>query len=175
MQTIPLRTAPQPWYTQRWPWLLMLGPALVVVAGVITGVVAYQRQDAMVVDDYYKRGKTINMDLRRDRVASAMRLALSASYDPTGATLRGNLSSFGKAYRAPFSIALAHATQPQKDIALSITPDQNGNFSVPLAKLEAGRWQVVVEAAGREWRLASQWRWPLQPAVSIEADKELAR
>ncbi len=145
------------------------------MAGVITGVLAYQRQDAMVVDDYYKRGKTINMDLRRDRVASAMRLALEARYDPAARVVRGNLSSFGKGYRAPFRIALAHATQPEKDIALAVTPDQNGNFSAPLAHLEAGRWQVVVESGGREWRLATQWRWPLQGAIALHADREPGR
>ena len=164
-------TPPEPWYTQRWPWLLMLGPAIVVIAAVITGVLAWQRQDAMVVDDYYKRGKTINLDLRRDQVASAMQLAFSVAYDPQARVMRGTLSSFGKAYRAPFSIALAHATQPEKDIELAVTPNADGRFEVPLARLEAGRWSMVVESGGREWRLVSQWRWPVQQSIAIDADK----
>lgn len=67
-----------PWYAQRWPWLLMLGPALVVVVSSYTIYLAYSRQDAMVVDDYYKQGKAINQDLRRDRAASAMQMAFEA-------------------------------------------------------------------------------------------------
>ena len=31
-----LRGDKQPWYKERWPWILMAGPAIVVVAGVTT-------------------------------------------------------------------------------------------------------------------------------------------
>jgi hypothetical protein len=62
----------KPWYAQRWPWLLMLGPVLVILAGSYTCWLAFSRQDALVVDDYYKQGRAINQDLRRDRVATAM-------------------------------------------------------------------------------------------------------
>ena len=67
-----------PWWRQRWPWLLMAGPAIVIVAGVYTGYLAFTRQDALVVGDYYKQGKAINQDLRRDRAATALGLALHA-------------------------------------------------------------------------------------------------
>ena len=168
MQSVSIPTTP--WYTHRWPWLLMLGPAVVVVAGILTGIVAYQKQDAMVVDDYYKRGKTINLDLRRDRVATSMKLAFAGKLEGNRKVLRGTLTSFGKAYRAPFRIGMSHATIPAKDFSLIVTPDAQGDFAVPMTGLEQGRWQVVIEAAGREWRLTSEWRWPLQPALAIEAD-----
>jgi uncharacterized protein len=166
--------APQPWYSQRWPWLLMLGPALVVVAGVITGWLAYTRQDAMVVDDYYKRGKTINMDLRRDRAASVLKMSFQASYDPAAGKLEGQVSSFGRPYATPVRILMVHSTQPGKDLALDASPDAAGRFSVALPLLEKARWSVTVEGPQREWRLASQWMWPAQAAVAIDADQVAA-
>lgn len=165
-----LRTTP-PWYAQRWPWLLMLGPALVVVAGIITGWLAFTRQDAMVVDDYYKRGKTINLDLRRDRVASAMRLSFEAQYDAAAGMLRGQVRGFGQPFTAPIRIGMAHSTQPAKDLNLQAQPDADGRFSVALPMLERARWSVTVEGAARDWRLASEWRWPAQPALAIDADE----
>ena len=45
----------KPWYLHRWPWRLMMGPFLVVIAATYTGWIAFTRQDAMVVDDYYKQ------------------------------------------------------------------------------------------------------------------------
>ena len=168
-----LRTS-APWYRQRWPWLLMLGPAVVLVAGVITGYLAYTRQDAMVVDDYYKRGKAINQDLRRDRVASAQRLSVALRYDAGAGAMRGELTSLGRPVTAPFRIALAHATLPAKDIALVAYPDAKGSFSVPLPQLEAGRWQVNVEGGKGDWRLATEWRFPAQQAVTIDADPAIA-
>lgn len=163
-----------PWYAQRWPWLLMLGPALVVVAGSYTIYLAYSRQDAMVVDDYYKQGKAINQDLRRDRAASAMQMAFEARYDAAAGQLRGRVTSFGKPLALPLRIGMAHSTQPEKDLALLVQPDADGQFSITLAPLERARWGVTVEGAGREWRLAADWRWPAQQSVAITADKAAA-
>ena len=39
-----------PWYRHRWPWLLMSGPAIVVVAGIATTVIAVRTNDPMVAN-----------------------------------------------------------------------------------------------------------------------------
>ncbi len=160
----------RPWYAQRWPWLLMLGPALVVVAGSYTGYLAFTRQDALVVDDYYMQGKAINQDLRRDRAASALKMRFEANYDAATGVLAGRVDSFGRPFTAPLHLYLAHATQPAKDIARDLRPDAQGRFSVALPDLGRARWQVLVEGQQREWRLAAVWHWPLQSAVAIDAD-----
>jgi hypothetical protein len=165
-----LGNAPQrPWYAQRWPWLLMIGPAAVVVAGAFTTWLAIRTPDALVVGDYYKQGKAINQDLRRDRAATALGLSLRARFD--GAKLEGTLSSHGSAVAAPFRIMLAHPTQPQKDRTLLVVPDGEGRFAVPLPDLEHTRWQVVVEGARREWRLEHSWDWPRHAQLGIDADQ----
>ena len=46
-----------PWYKQRWPWILMSGPAIVVVAGFITLGLAIHTSDSLVDDDYYKKAQ----------------------------------------------------------------------------------------------------------------------
>lgn len=162
-------TAPSPWYWHRWPWFLILGPFLIVVAGVITGVLAWQRQDAMVVDDYYKRGKTINLDLRRDAAAVVRRLAIDWAYDAGAGQLRGQLTSGTEPVRAPFRIHLAHSTLPEQDVALDVFPDGQGKFSVALPALAQARWQVTVEGGQREWRLRTRWLYPSEAALSIRA------
>jgi len=170
MQAAYKNPATKPWYKHRWPWFIMLGPAAVMIATAITVWLAVQQPDAMVVDDYYKQGKAINQDLRRDRVASAMQLALDARFDAQLGNLSGRLSSFGRPMLAPFRIHLAHPTQPHKDLALDALPDDYGNFSVQVAGLEPTHWQVLVEGEGREWRLARSWSPGKQPALQIVAD-----
>jgi len=160
-----------PWYAQRWPWLLMMGPAFVIAGGSVAGYLAYTRPDAMVVDDYYKQGKAINQDLRRDRAASAMQLAIDLHYDTAAGMLRGQVSSFGRPLTQPLHLGLVHSTQPGKDIALLAQPDAAGRFAIALPALERARWGVTVEGAEREWRLAADWRWPAQAGVAIHADQ----
>jgi hypothetical protein len=146
-------TSSSPWYTHRWPWLLMLGPATVLAGGGYVAWLAAGHPDALVVDDYYKQGKAINQDLRRDRAATKLGLALHAQYDPLGGTLSGRLA--GQA--APFTIYLAHPTLPQRDLRVFVKPAADGSFSVALPALERTHWQVVVEGALRDWRLAKGW------------------
>lgn len=169
------RIAPvKPWYAQPWPWLLMLGPATVIVAGIHTTWLAFTMQDAMVVDDYYKQGKAINQDLRRDRAASARGLAFNGRYDPAGGKLDGTIQSFGAPMTGKIRVYLAHATQPEKDMKFDLQTNQRGEFSIPLPMLERARWQVMIEGEQRDWRLNGTWQWPQQQTVAIKADLQPA-
>ena len=160
----------KPWYRQRWPWLLMIGPAWVVVGAFIMIWLASRTPDALVVDDYYKRGKAINQDLSRDRAAADKRLQIDARYDPASERLEGVLTTAGAPMAAPIEIQLVHSTQPSKDLVLAARTDMQGRFAVPLPMLERARWQVIVEGEGRTWRLAGQWRWPDVQEVTLVAD-----
>jgi hypothetical protein len=60
-----------PWYRQLWPWLLISGPATVLVAGAITMWIAFSTSDGLVADDYYKQGLAINKRLAREDAARA--------------------------------------------------------------------------------------------------------
>jgi hypothetical protein len=172
MPTLQQKAALEPWYRHRWPWFIMLGPVAVMLATAVTVLLALRQPEAMVVDDYYKQGKAINQDLRRDRMASALRLHLQAGYDPAG-RLSGRLESFGRPMLAPFRIRLAHPTQPGKDLVLDAFPDSEGSFAVRLPALEMTHWQVVVEDEGGQWRLARSWSPARDAALAIAADPPL--
>ena len=162
------QTKVTPWWKQRWPWLLMAGPAIVIVAGAYTGYLAVTRQDALVVGDYYQQGKAINQDLRRDRVASSLGLSLSIGYDATQGLLAGQLH--GNSNAKQLFLRLSHATLPDKDIQVVVQPDAFGRFQINLPMLERSRWVVLVEGEQRDWRLAGAWSWPAQRSVTLRAD-----
>ncbi len=75
-----------PWYRHRWPWFLMLGPAIVIVAGFYTLWLAIVSNDGLVADDYYKRGLGINRVLERTQRATV--LGLHARVDLDDAEVR---------------------------------------------------------------------------------------
>jgi hypothetical protein len=162
---------PPPWYVQRWPWLLIMGPLLVVIACAYTGWLAFSREDAMVVDDYYTEGQAINQDLRRDRAATALGLTFDMRYDAAAGRLSGALMSFGSPIAGNIRIHLAHPTQPEKDLQFLVRPDAQGRFSIALPMLEMTRWQVQVESEQSDWRLLEVWKWPHMPAIFIKADQ----
>lgn len=159
----------RPWYAHRWPWLLMLGPAAVVVAGIHTTWLAFSKQDALVVDDYYKQGKAINQDLRRDRVAASLKLEMAMRYDAAAGKLLGSISSLGQPLTGKMIVTLAHSTQPGKDIRLEVQPDAQGRFEADLPMLEIAHWQVQVESERRDWRLHQRWAWPQDNSIELSA------
>lgn len=52
-----------PWWKHGYVWLLIAGPAAVIVAGVATAVIAVRSPDPVVAEDYYRRGIEINKTL----------------------------------------------------------------------------------------------------------------
>ncbi len=173
MHTLSMEPTPaQPWYRHRWPWLLMLGPAVVLVAGFITMWISFTGADALVVDDYYKQGKAINQDLRRDRVAAELGLTAGLRYDAAAGRLAGRVS--GLAQTVPLTLLLVHPTVPAKDLRLSVLPDGDGEFELPLAMLERARWQVQIEDGQRQWRLHGQWQWPQEKTMDIRPQQQNA-
>lgn len=160
----------KPWYAHRWPWLLMAGPAAVVLAGIYTIWLAFSRPDALVVDDYYKQGKAINQDLRRDHAAAALGLSFSLRYDAAAGRLNGRMLGREQPVAGSLRLRLIHPTRPDLDVGFIVQADQNGAFSATLPLLERARWQVQVESETRSWRLHGPWKWPEQRSIEIIAE-----
>lgn len=56
-----------PWWTYGHVWLIIAGPALVVVAALFTAWLAIRTPDPVVEEDYYRRGLEINRMLAKDK------------------------------------------------------------------------------------------------------------
>jgi hypothetical protein len=144
--------SPVPWYRQLWPWLLMLMPATALVGGVITFWLAATTNNSLVVDDYYREGRAINMQLARDRAAQSLGLAATLSRTPGGAELR--LTGAAGAALPPFvTVHVLHATRSELDRTLTLAAAGGGLYrSLQELPLD-GRWNVMIEDPDRTWRL----------------------
>ena len=146
---------PNPWYRQPWPWLLMAGPAIVVVAGFITLALAIQSSDGLVADDYYKQGKAINMTITRDAQARALgyRAQLELSAEGRVALKFDDAAPKAKLLK----LTLHHPTRAgfDREILLSRNPDNI--YTAAMAPIDASRWSMTLEDESRTWRLTGDW------------------
>lgn len=55
------------WWKHGHVWLVISGPAVVVVASLATGWIAMRHQDPVLETDYYRRGMEINKTLAAHR------------------------------------------------------------------------------------------------------------
>lgn len=56
-----------PWWKYGHVWLVLSGPAIVVVAGLVTAWIAIRSPDPVLAEDYYRRGIEINKTLARNK------------------------------------------------------------------------------------------------------------
>ena len=141
----------RPWYREPWPWILMSGPAAVIVAGAFTVWIAVATSDGLVADDYYKRGLAVNAILRREQAAA--RRGIAAQFERDAGGIRVRLS--GDAPPA-LILKLAHATRAGFDLRLRMEPAGAGLYRAALPALAPGRWRLILEDPRGEWRVVRE-------------------
>jgi hypothetical protein len=142
-----------PWYRQAWPWLLISGPAIVVVAGLVTAYIAWSTDDGVVAEDYYRRGLLINKSLERDARAAAWQLGATVRIDGEGSVA---VDLAGPGVRdAPGAVTLrvTHATRAGMDRVVVLPRGPEGVYRGRIEAPPVGRWLVSVETD--QWRLAA--------------------
>jgi len=73
---------PKPWWKHGQVWLLISGPAAVVVAGMVTMWLAWSRPDPLVTQDYYRKGLEINQQLAHERAQMPAQQARNHAAQP---------------------------------------------------------------------------------------------
>ena len=157
-----------PWYRHRWPWLLMAGPFIVIVAAAITVWLALRSNDGLVADDYYKQGLAINQVTARDRRASELDLRGELSLDAARQLVRIALTP-GKPGDMPEALLLklSHPTRGGLDQQFRLLRDSSGGYSAGGGGDLAGRWYVSLEDEARAWRLFATWDPAHQPTQAL--------
>jgi hypothetical protein len=151
--TPPSRAPSKPWYREPWPWYLMAGPFIVIVAGVITAWLAYSTSDGLVTDDYYKQGLAVDRTLARSREARDLGLEVRARFTAEGVDL-GIASATGAAFTPPnaLTLSLSHPTRAGLDQSV-VLKRAEGRYAGKIRLPASGHWLVLVEDEAKTWRL----------------------
>ena len=137
------------WYKQFWPWFLIILPLCVVVAAISTLVIATDNKPDMVVDDYYKKGKAINVDL--SLIRHAKELGITANVTQSENNLSVVLNNV--ADKSAITLYLHHATLAKRDLAKMLTANANGVYLFENDKPLDGKWRIRIEPFDKKWRI----------------------
>ena len=167
-----------PWYRQRWPWLLMSGPAIVVVAGFFTAYLAWNTTDGLVEDDYYTQGLTINHTLERDKEALAMGLDATARFGADNSRVRITFDS-GEPGDGALRLKLLHPTRAGMDQTVNLVRIAPGLWEGALTQPARGLWHLQLDTPEGGWRIGGDWQSgtesvELRPAQSLSGDAAAA-
>lgn len=149
----------RPWYREPWPWILMAGPAAVVIAGFVTLWLAISSDDGLVTEDYYKQGLAISRVLDRD--ARADSLGLKAKGRAEGGAIRLALSARkGTALPQALTLRIVYPARAGKDQSIRLRATGEGRYEGSYFPLAPARWLLVLEDPGKTWRITGTLAWP---------------
>lgn len=158
-----LAAAPRPWYRETWPWLLMLGPAVVVVAGFITLWLAIKSFDGLVADDYYKKGLGVNQDLSRRERAATLGITARLEHDAPARKVRATLTGDGPPM---LNLRFTHPTRAGQDVKVELKQITKGQYEGPLLLPAQSKWNIELSAAN--WAIDGEWTDTATAAIDLK-------
>lgn len=156
----------KPWYREPWPWIIMSGPAIVVVAGIATAVIAFRGFDGPTEAEYYKEGLAVNQELGRVRKGAELGVSGLARIEglQDGDAVRISLQSTQPMPPDPaLKVRLMHPGTRELDREALLSRSEvsaDGRGAVFVGRWRAERdfksevpvhWTVVMETPG--WRV----------------------
>jgi len=144
-----------PWYRHRWPWIVMSGPAIVVVAGLWTAGVAARNSDALVTEDYYRQGIGINRVLATERNAASLGVVARFTFDGRAARIElpGSIAP-----AASLRLALTRPARALDDETVDLAQVAPGVYEGMLRSAPRGVTRIVLEDREQTWRLEGAMR-----------------
>lgn len=165
-----LNSVSLPWYREPWPWILMSGPFIVVIAAFFTAYLAVISNDGLVTDDYYKQGLTLNQQTERDQRAVSLDLVAEVLPSTDGKLVRVFLQGTPD-FIPPAEIIfrLSHPTRAGVDQLIVLRSEGAGFYSGEFLTPPTGRWHVAIEDDKHEWRMLSNWLVEKQPTLRLQS------
>ena len=156
-----------PWYKEPWAWLVFFLPFTAVVAGISTYIIANTDPDPLVVGEYYKVGKSINLQVAKVKRAQklGMRFSLQLADNKLVITPTGIEKSFPL-----LNVHFFHPTLENKDFTLVLTPDGAGSFRHEFETPVEGKWKVTLSPFDKEWKIQDTIFLPKNLAIELIPD-----
>jgi len=170
-----------PWYKEPWAWLVFILPFTAVVAGIATYIIANHEPDALVIGEYYKEGKAINLQLAK--VKNAQKLGIKFNLKLSNNKLIIKPTGIEKTFPL-LNVNFYHPTQEHKDFYLLLTPDGAGNFRHDFtvntteqklstekhSKNLTGKWRITVTPFQDHWKIQNTLYLPQTEFIEIAPD-----
>lgn len=153
------------WYKEPWAWLVFFLPFSAVVAGITTLFIANHEPDPLVVGDYYKKGKAINLEL--SKIKQAQKLGMQFALKLENNELIIKPTGIEKTFPL-LNINFYHPTLAEKDFYLALTPDGNSHFRHQFNEALSGKWKITISPFEDTWKIQATIALPQANFIDIK-------
>jgi hypothetical protein len=155
------------WYKEPWAWLVVILPLIAVVASITTFFIATDTTDSLVVGDYYKKGKAINLELSKIKEAKKLGITFALKLDNNELIIKP--TGIEKEFPV-LNVNFFHPTLAQEDFYLALTADGNGDFRYHFDHQIKGKWLVTFTPFENHWKIENTLYFPQSEFVEIKAN-----
>ncbi|WP_419237586.1 FixH family protein [Photobacterium leiognathi subsp. mandapamensis] len=156
----------KPWYKQFWPWFVFSIPAISIIYSLTAVYIFSNNQVDLVAEDYYKKGKAINIDRSRLRVADALNIhANIAVKEDKNVTI--NLDKGDLKQQPTIRVTFSHRTLANKDFTQMVNADLKGTYHFVTPESLNGPWFVEIEPFKGDWMLQGRVNVPTSSSISL--------
>jgi hypothetical protein len=159
-------TETQPWYRQFWPWFLIIVPLTSMVLSFTMMYLAFTNEDSMVIDDYYKEGKGINVKLQA--IENAKQLNIVTLTKIADQTIELSFVSGEPTNGEALTLDFLHSTQEHKDFSVNLFKDASGVYRAPYESDITGKWRISLHPFNRSWKVQKTISFPKQTAFEFK-------
>ena len=126
---------------------------------------ALTTEHSLVVDEYYKEGRGINMQLTKIQEARAkgIRTKLLVADGNIELLFESGLPESGEALALDFQ----HATLERKDFSVLLVRDANGVYRATTDNAINGKWKLSLHPVNEQWKIKQSVSLPRQDAFDF--------
>ncbi len=160
------------WYQEPWAWLVFALPFIAVVAGISTYIIANTNPDTLVIGDYYKKGKSINLEVSKVKLAQKLGMKFSLKLENNELVIKP--TGIEKIFPL-LNLSFFHPTLEERDFYLSLTPDGSGFFRHTFEKEITGKWKLTLTPFENHWKIQGTIILPQSNDIELTPDPTQAQ
>jgi len=153
------------WYKEPWAWLVFVLPAIAVIASITTYFIANHEPDSLVIGDYYKKGKAINIELSKVKLAQKLGIKFDLQLKDNKLIIKPS----GIEKKFPLlNVNFYHPTLAKNDFNLTLTADGNGYFRHQFDQAVQGKWHISISSFKNDWKIENIITLPQTEFIEIK-------
>ncbi len=155
----------KPWYKQFWPWFLLFLSVGVSMLTLVRVAILTNHSVHLVTEDYYKKGKGINVDISRVNVTKE--LGLNASVHSDGNTVIIQFDKGELEHYPAITAMFAHRTLPDHDFTKLVTANALGQYRIALDNELQGPWFLELTPHDEQWLIQGRIEFPTDQPIQL--------
>ena len=163
-----------PWHKEPWAWYIVSILVVTFCWGGFQLYAAFTYKDSVVIADYYKAGKAINLDMTRLKEARKLGINIDLTIDELVGEIRVNVQGDMQEWPEQLKLSILSPVFEDQDKFVDLRRSVSGAYVGQIAESIAGRYYLQLETLDEHVpEKGYQSGWKISSEAIIEPGKSI--